>query len=305
MGFEMYIVDKKSEIAVDSQNGVESEISTSIDPRNKLNELTGQEWIQETKSFWFQKGLGNSHEHAKIERQHPAPFSFQDVKRLIEFFTKRNQIVLDPFSGVASTCKACALSGRKGIGIELSEHWNSLGKQRLEYEVGPDSLTTQCLITGDSREVLNQFPENHVHFIVTSPPYWSILTKKADHKTKQERIENNLATKYSESSNDLGNIPTYEEFLNELSAVFKECNRILLKGRYMAVIVSDFRNKSAYVPFHADLIAKLTSINFELQGIKVLAQNNKKLYPYGYPFSYVENIHHQYILIFRKPKLGV
>ena len=37
-----------------------------------------------------------------------------------------------------------------------------------------------------------------------------------------------------------------------------------------------------------------------LQGVKVLAQNHKSLLPYGYPFAYVENIHHQYILIFRK-----
>ena len=37
-----------------------------------------------------------------------------------------------------------------------------------------------------------------------------------------------------------------------------------------------------------------------LQGVKVLLQNHKSLLPYGYPFSYVENIHHQYILIFKK-----
>ena len=31
-----------------------------------------------------------------------------------------------------------------------------------------------------------------------------------------------------------------------------------------------------------------------------MLQNHKSLLPYGYPFAYVENIHHQYILIFRK-----
>lgn len=41
---------------------------------------------------------------------------------------------------------------------------------------------------------------------------------------------------------------------------------------------------------------------FQLKGIKVLIQNAKKLFPYGYPFSYVENIHHQYVLILQKPK---
>jgi len=41
---------------------------------------------------------------------------------------------------------------------------------------------------------------------------------------------------------------------------------------------------------------------FLLKGIKVLIQNAKKLFPYGYPFSYVENIHHQYVLILQKAK---
>lgn len=76
-----------------------------IDPRNKLNELTAKEWIQETVSVWTQKGLGANHPDAQIEKQHPAPFSFTDVSRLIRFFTKTNDVVLDPFLGVGSTLK--------------------------------------------------------------------------------------------------------------------------------------------------------------------------------------------------------
>ena len=59
-----------------------------VDPRNTLNDLTGREWLPETKSFFFQKGLGAKHPHAQIERQHPAPYSFQDVMRLITFSLK-------------------------------------------------------------------------------------------------------------------------------------------------------------------------------------------------------------------------
>src|SRR5688572_11172188 len=62
---------------VDSRN---TPLSAAVHPRNTLNDLSGAEWLPETKSFFFQKGLGSKHPHAQIERQHPAPFSFQDVQ---------------------------------------------------------------------------------------------------------------------------------------------------------------------------------------------------------------------------------
>ena len=74
----------------------------------------------------------------------------------------------------------------------------------------------------------------------------------------------------------------------------------------MCIIVSDFRNESEFVSFHSDIIQLMNKSDIDnnhqlmLQGVKVLLQNHKSLLPYGYPFSYVENIHHQYILIFKK-----
>ena len=93
---------------------------------NTLNDLTAKEWLVETVTVFTQKGLGASSKEAEIEKQHPAPFSFQDVARLITFYTKENEFVLDPFSGVASTVKACALSNRYGIGIELNPKYHAL-----------------------------------------------------------------------------------------------------------------------------------------------------------------------------------
>ena len=74
----------------------------------------------------------------------------------------------------------------------------------------------------------------------------------------------------------------------------------------MAIVVSDFRDKGEYISFHSDLIQLLNHAKIDgggelvLQGTKILVQNHKSLFPYGYPVSYVENIHHQYVLLFRK-----
>jgi DNA modification methylase len=284
-------------------NGASAE--PKVDPRNTLNDLTGPEWLPETKSFFFQKGLGAKHPHAQIEREHPAPFSFQDIQRLVAFFTKRGALVLDPFSGVASTAKACALLGRRSTGIELSPHWHSLAEKRLETEVDEESAQLQELVQADARTHLKGVTTGTVDFVVTSPPYWSILNKDPDHKAR-ERADQDLALSYSEDAADLGNVADYGEFLDELTSVFNECGRVLKPKGYMAIVVADFRHGSRFYPFHADLIQRLDQRTISpkhtlaLQGIKVLLQNHKSLKPYGYPFSYVENIHHHNVLIFQK-----
>lgn len=279
-----------------------------VDSRNTLNDLTGREWIPSTKSFVYQKGLGAKHPHAAIERQHPAPFSYQDIQQLIEFFTKQGMVVLDPFGGVGSTAKACAVSGRNCISIELQKRWHDLAIERLEFEVAPGTASVHTLINEDSREALKKLESNSVDFVVTSPPYWSILNKKADHKVKRDRVANNLATNYSDDdAADLANVEDYEDFVNALVTGFVlPSARALKTGKYLCLVVSDFRHKSRFVSFHSDLIQTLDGRDIQdggklaLQGVKVLIQNHKSLLPYGYPFAYVENIHHQYVLIFRK-----
>ena len=281
-----------------------------VDPRNTLNDLNGSQWLPETKSFFYQKGLGSKHPHAQIERQHPAPYSYQDVAHLITFFTKKGMRVLDPFGGVGSTAKACEFEGRFCTSIELQEKWRDLSIERLEFEVGKGASTRHEFILGDSRVELKKIPDRSFDFMITSPPYWSILNKKADQKVLRERVANNLATNYSDNDeNDLANISEYSEFLRILvDDIFLECGRILRPKKYMCLVVSDFRNKSEFISFHSDLIQALnkreTSDGYRitLQGVKALLQNHKSLLPYGYPFAYVENIHHQYVLIFRKDK---
>jgi len=277
---------------------------TRVDPRNQLNDLTATEWIPETVSVWSQRGLGASHPDAQIERQHPAPFSFTDVGRLVKFFTKNNGVVLDPFVGVGSTLKACALHNRIGIGIELNPHYVELSRKRLQHELPHDltwSTNRQQILEGDTREVLGRLADNSVDFVVTSPPYCNILHKK-DHKARQERVANGLDTRYSDDSRDLGNIEDYDIFLSEVSKILGGCGRALKPKKYMAVIVSDYRDGSKYVMFHADLASQLAQFGFHLHGITVLYQRHKRVFPYGYPFAFVPNIHNQFILIMQNKK---
>jgi DNA modification methylase/transcriptional regulator with XRE-family HTH domain len=281
----------------------ETESPRSVHPRNALNALTASEWIADTVSVWTQRGLGAGHADAQIERQHPAPFSFTDVARLVKFFSKPGDLVLDPFVGVGSTLKACAIEGRRGLGIELNPKYAQLARERLQTELGllAAAAPEQTILEGDARSLALSLPPASVDLIVTSPPYWNILHKE-DHKANQERKANALDTRYSNDKRDLGNIKDYSEFLEVLTDILGACCRALKPKKYLAIVVSDFRDKSRFIMFHADLASALAKHGVGLRGIKVLYQRHKKVFPYGYPYAYVPNIHHQYILILQNER---
>ncbi len=296
---------KEEKTTKKSKNGVDKGERGIYDKRNKLNDLTSKEWIPETISVFLQKGLGAKHKDTEIERMHPAPYSYQDVSRLINFFTKKQDKVLDPFLGVGSTLKATALSGRIGYGIELMKKYSDLSKKRLKKEIVdyPNKYPEQKIINGDSIKEIKKIENDFFDFIVTSPPYWNIL-EKIDHKAKQERLNNKLDTKYSDGNkNDISTIKNYNKFIEVLGDFFNDCHRILKNKKYIAIVVSDLRHKERLYPFHTDLSNYIESKgNFVLKGITVLYQSRKKVYPYGYPYAYVPNIHHQYILILQNAK---
>lgn len=275
---------------------------TTFELSNRLNELTAKEWLTETVSVFSQKGLGAGSNEALIEKQHPAPFSFQDVARLIKFFSKSGEKVLDPFCGVGSTLKACAFENRIGYGIELNKKYAELSKERVKIEV-PNELEfkkKQKVIQGDSLKEIKKFKDEEFDLIVTSPPYWNIL-ETVDHKVKNTRVKNNLDVKYSENNLDLANIKDYDTFIATLSNFFISCDRILKPKKYLCIIVSDFRKKDKYHIFHSDLANAIEkSGKFQLKGIRILYQRHKGIYPYGYPFTFVPNMHHQNVLILQK-----
>lgn len=299
---EVYLCNNSGDVNKAKSLYIKS-IDSAYDLSNRLNDLTAKEWLPETISVFTQRGLGAGSKHAQIEKQHPAPFSYLDISRLIKFYSKENHKILDPFSGVGSTVKACAFEDRIGYGIELNAKYHELALQRIDEEV-PNTLRNknkQKLINSDSLKELEKFEDDFFDFIVTSPPYWNIL-ETVDHKSN-ERLKSNLDVKYSDKEEDLGNIEDYDVFLDLLSSFFDRSSRVLKKGKYMAIIVSDFRKKEKFHVFHADLANSIEKKgNFRLKGIKILYQRHKSIYPYGYPFSFVPNIHHQNVLIFENIK---
>lgn len=67
--------------------------------------------------------------------KHPAPFHKELPLYFINLLTDENDIVLDPFSGIATTGMACKELNREYIGIELNESYAEFSKKRLDGEL--------------------------------------------------------------------------------------------------------------------------------------------------------------------------
>lgn len=257
---------------------------------NKLNELTGKEWVKETRSWYILKAKTRNKEVIK----HPAKYPEELAEKYIKFFTKTNEVILDPFMGVGSTGVAAKNEQRKCYGIEINKEF---------CEVANERYGEKNTILGDSRKKkIYKFPDE-IDFIMTSPPYWDMLKKKRGHSDSQhsKRKEKNLKLYYSDNPDDLGNIDDYDIFLGELAKVFKNCFSILKENKYMVVVVQNFRNSDGkYVTFAWDLVKKIEKCGFTFEGEQIWCQDDKQLGIWGYPSKFISNVHHHYCLIFRK-----
>ena len=271
------------------------------DPRNKLNDLTGKEWLKLTKSFWMSEKCADD----KDAFNHPAPFLIKDIEKLISFFTKRGMRVLDPFMGSGTTAIAAYNLNRIAVGMDLSSEYKALAETRFEKKGMGES--DYLYLLGDSTTDLHQLGQ--VQYIVTSPPYHNILKNKSsgtrsDNSGKGYRNGARQGIEYySDLPNDLGNQDTYEDFLRLLSKVMKNCYDLLEDSKYCSIIISDFTVDKKEICVQADIVNLMLNIGFEFVGTTILLQDNKPLFPFGYPFSYKINHMHQNIINFRKAVL--
>jgi DNA modification methylase len=99
--------------------------------------------------------------------------------------------------------------------------------------------TSHYLINGDARD-LSFVKDASVHLVITSPPYWNLK-------------------RYNDGPAQMGHINNYEEFLKELTRVWKEVHRILVPGGRLVCVVGDVclsrkeNGRHLVMPLHADI----------------------------------------------------
>jgi DNA modification methylase len=135
-------------------------------------------------------------------------------------------------------------------------------RPRERSHVGP---TQHRVILGDSR-TMPELRDQSAHLVVTSPPYA------------------NLKQYHPGNPRQLGDIPVYEDFLEELDKVLSECYRVLVPGGRVCCVVGDVniaRSKAGrhyQLPLSSDIRVRARRMGFDnLQGIIWLKVANIRL----------------------------
>jgi len=154
-------------------------------------------------------------------------------------------------------------------------------------------MTHHKIIIGDSR-CMTEVPEESVHLIITSPPYWQLKD-------------------YGNGS-QIGFDDSYEDYINNLNVVWKECHRVLNNGCRLCVNIGDQFARSVYygrykvIPIRTEIIKFCETIGFDYMGAviwqKVTTCNTTGgatiMGSFPFPRNGILKIDYEFILIFKK-----
>ncbi len=154
-------------------------------------------------------------------------------------------------------------------------------------------MTHHKIIQGDSRQ-MNLLTDRSVHLVVTSPPYWQLK----DYGTQDQ----------------IGFHDTYENYINNLNLVWKECHRVLHPGCRMCINIGDQFARSVYygrykvIPIRTEIIKFCEAIGFDYMGAiiwqKVTTTNTTGgatiMGSYPNPRNGILKLDYEFILIFKK-----
>jgi len=91
------------------------------------SEIEKEEFFDSIHSIWKIK--------PETSRKHPAPYPIELPLRLIRFLSGQNSVIVDPFMGSGTTGLACIETKRRFIGIEKSEQYYEMAKERIKRKL--------------------------------------------------------------------------------------------------------------------------------------------------------------------------
>ncbi|MBI4332453.1 MAG: DNA modification methylase [Chloroflexi bacterium] len=245
----------------------------------------------------------------KNEMLHPAKFPETLITSFIERFTNPGDRVFDPMVGTGTTVVAAIRSKRQGYGVELSPEFVQIAQNRLLAETCPRLFSesvaplTTLVVRGDATglEEIAELRNVTFDYIVTSPPYWSMLSNPGSEGQRARKLKN-LPLVYSQNDRDLGNVRDYDRFLQILTEIYNGLSAKLVNDGILTVVVKNIKRNHIVYSLAWDLTARLCgpSGNYEFVGNTFWCQDDVGIKPFAVGIHWVSNTLHQYCLHYKK-----
>lgn len=177
--------------------------------------------------------------------QHQAKLEIRTFLWLVDEYTQEGETIIDPMSGIG-TVHMAATKGRDTIAIELSPEFVEIQHMNVAKinEVEGINATTKIL-EGDCRRFLpiprtpNPDGSYTRHSVIFSPPYGD-LWKKSKAEQSDFMKEKHINIGYDLQDANVGNMSNYPQYLIAMRAIYELCNRSLLLGEIMVIVVKDY-----------------------------------------------------------------
>jgi site-specific DNA-methyltransferase (adenine-specific) len=92
--------------------------------KGRTSDVSRDEFMEWTLGLWEFNGQSTG------QYGHPAPFPEELPRRLIQLFSFREDVVLDPFLGSGTTCRVAKDLGRRSIGVEINPDYCKIAARR-------------------------------------------------------------------------------------------------------------------------------------------------------------------------------
>jgi DNA modification methylase len=234
---------------------------------------------------------------------HPATYPIALARRVIELFTHKGELVLDPFVGSGTTLLAARDAGRNAIGFDLQKGYVTLSRSRLNG----DGSGAQLAIAADARDIPRHLPPGTVSLLVTSPPYANLLNRARRNKSRRTYDRKNeqfgKVEQYSQDPRDLGTL-ALDAYAREMGAIFGGILPLMKPKAHCVINVPDMWWENRRVTIHISIVEALRAAGWELRNIIIWDRTNivNRVGIFGWPSNYITmGTTFEYLLDFWRP----
>ncbi len=287
---------------------------------NHLNCLTAKEWIKSQIGVWtsdfddweFQRVMEFFYEARDVRDKtiHPAVFPVSLAKKVIELFSHKGELVLDPFLGIGTTLLAARDLQRNAVGFDINGKYIDFTNERLSQLSLSDSQQ-QLPIIDDARNVADYLEPETVRLVFTSPPYADLLNRPRLNKSRRGDLRENhqylKVEQYSQDPRDLG-ILKVDRYADALREIYRKILPLMKPKAHNVINVPDaWTNevpRGKRIPIHIHVYNAMVDAGFELRNTIIWNRNNivNKIGIFGWPSNFITmGTTFEYLLDFWKP----